>query len=191
MKYSPAKVHGSILQGSRTNIMALPRSPILSVSRKQSNLATNTISLHGGFIRNNVFVRLNGEHCENHSMGLYFLIRGNILTTMYILIMPVPIASAISFTRGCWMILPRVLLTDAYWFAGMHRKQTLTSPITILLTDDAKDVFPPQLEIYADDVKCSHGSTMGQIDENAMFYLRSRGIDQREARLMLDGCICS
>jgi Fe-S cluster assembly protein SufD len=43
----------------------------------------------------------------------------------------------------------------------------------------------PQLEIYADDVKCSHGSTMGQIDENALFYMRSRGIDQREARLML------
>jgi Fe-S cluster assembly protein SufD len=55
----------------------------------------------------------------------------------------------------------------------------------ILLTDDAKMDTKPQLEIYADDVKCSHGATVGQLDENAMFYLQSRGIDKREARLML------
>ncbi len=43
----------------------------------------------------------------------------------------------------------------------------------------------PQLEIYADDVKCSHGATTGQIDENALFYLRSRGISEKEARMLL------
>ena len=43
----------------------------------------------------------------------------------------------------------------------------------------------PQLEIYADDVKCSHGATIGQIDENALFYLQARGISKEEARLML------
>jgi Fe-S cluster assembly protein SufD len=55
----------------------------------------------------------------------------------------------------------------------------------ILLTDEAKMYTKPQLEIYADDVKCSHGATVGQLDENALFYLRSRGIDNRQARLML------
>jgi Fe-S cluster assembly protein SufD len=53
------------------------------------------------------------------------------------------------------------------------------------MTDDAKMDTKPQLEIYADDVKCSHGATVGQIDENALFYLQSRGINKREARLML------
>jgi Fe-S cluster assembly protein SufD len=43
----------------------------------------------------------------------------------------------------------------------------------------------PQLEIYADDVKCSHGATVGQLDENALFYMRQRGIGEREARLLL------
>jgi len=43
----------------------------------------------------------------------------------------------------------------------------------------------PQLEIYADDVKCSHGMTTGQLDENALFYMRSRGIPLSEARMML------
>ena len=51
----------------------------------------------------------------------------------------------------------------------------------LLLTNTAKVRSKPQLEIYADDVKCSHGSTIGQLDENAMFYLRSRGISKRES----------
>ena len=55
----------------------------------------------------------------------------------------------------------------------------------MLLTDDARVDTKPQLEIYADDVKCSHGATVGQLDEEALFYLRSRGIHKDEARLML------
>ena len=43
----------------------------------------------------------------------------------------------------------------------------------------------PQLEIYADDVKCSHGATIGQLDQNALFYMRSRGITEAEARMLL------
>jgi Fe-S cluster assembly protein SufD len=49
------------------------------------------------------------------------------------------------------------------------------------MTNDAKARSKPQLEIYADDVKCSHGSATGQLDEDAMFYLRQRGISKKEA----------
>ncbi len=55
----------------------------------------------------------------------------------------------------------------------------------IALTDNAKITTKPFLEIYADDVQCSHGATIGQLDENAMFYLRSRGICERSARMLL------
>lgn len=55
----------------------------------------------------------------------------------------------------------------------------------ILLTDEARMDTKPQLEIYADDVKCSHGATVGQLDNNALFYMQSRGIDKRQALLML------
>jgi Fe-S cluster assembly protein SufD len=55
----------------------------------------------------------------------------------------------------------------------------------ILLTDDAKMDTKPQLEIFADDVKCSHGAAVGQLDGEALFYMQSRGINKREARLML------
>ena len=55
----------------------------------------------------------------------------------------------------------------------------------ILLSATARMRTKPQLEIYADDVRCSHGATIGQLDETAMFYLRSRGISEGEARLLL------
>jgi Fe-S cluster assembly protein SufD len=55
----------------------------------------------------------------------------------------------------------------------------------LCLTNDAHMYAQPQLEIYADDVKCSHGSTVGQLDENALFYMRQRGIPADEARHLL------
>src|SRR5207249_12197317 len=55
----------------------------------------------------------------------------------------------------------------------------------LLLSDDAQIDTKPQLEIYADDVKCTHGATIGQIEEDALFYLRSRGIDESSARKLL------
>src|SRR5205085_7998646 len=55
----------------------------------------------------------------------------------------------------------------------------------LLLSEGAEIDTKPQLEIYADDVKCSHGATVGQLDENQIFYLRSRGLDERSARNML------
>ena len=55
----------------------------------------------------------------------------------------------------------------------------------ILLSDKATINAKPQLEIYADDVKCSHGCTVGQLDKNALFYLKSRGIPEKEANALL------
>ena len=55
----------------------------------------------------------------------------------------------------------------------------------ILVSDKATINTKPQLEIFADDVKCSHGCTIGQLDENAMFYLRTRGIPEKEAKALL------
>ena len=55
----------------------------------------------------------------------------------------------------------------------------------VLISDKASINTKPQLEIFADDVKCSHGCTIGQLDESAMFYLRSRGIPEKEAKALL------
>jgi Fe-S cluster assembly protein SufD len=68
---------------------------------------------------------------------------------------------------------------------GAQKTDAQQTTRNLLLTDKAMAHSNPQLEIYADDVKCSHGSTTGQLDENAIFYLRSRGIDVRSAQLLL------
>ena len=55
----------------------------------------------------------------------------------------------------------------------------------LLVSDNASINSKPQLEIYADDVKCSHGCTIGQLDEKALFYMRTRGISEKDARQIL------
>jgi Fe-S cluster assembly protein SufD len=151
-----------------------------------SNLATNIISLHGGFIRNNVYVKLNGEHAENHSMGLYLSDKGQYIDNFVF----IDHASPNCFSNQLYKGVMDDYATGAFTGRILVRRDAqktnaYQSNNNILLTDDARMHSRPQLEIYADDVKCSHGSTMGQIDENALFYLRSRGIDHREARLLL------
>ena len=152
----------------------------------RSNLSASTISLHGGFIRNNVFVTLNGEHSENHSMGLYLSDKGQYIDNF----VHIDHASPNCFSNQLY----KGVLDD--YASGSFNGRILVrrdaqktnayqSNNNILLSDDAKMYSRPQLEIYADDVKCSHGSTMGQLDEKALFYLRSRGINYREARLLL------
>ncbi len=151
-----------------------------------SNLTASIISLHGGFIRNNIFVTLNGEHAENHSLGLYLSDKGQYIDNYVHIDHASPNCFSNQLFKG---------VLDDYASGSFNgrilvrrdaqKTNAYQSNNNILLTDDAKMYSRPQLEIYADDVKCSHGSTMGRLDDNALFYLRSRGVDKREARLML------
>jgi Fe-S cluster assembly protein SufD len=68
---------------------------------------------------------------------------------------------------------------------GAQKTDAKQTNRNLLLSDEAQIDTKPQLEIYADDVKCTHGATIGQIDEEALFYLRSRGLPEREARGLL------
>lgn len=151
-----------------------------------SSVSGSTISLHGGFIRNNVFVKLNGENAQNNSMGLYLSDKGQYIDNYVFIDHASPNCFSNQLYKG---VLDDVASGSFNGRILVRREAQKTNAFqsnnNILLTDDAKMHSRPQLEIYADDVKCSHGSTMGQLDQNAMFYLRSRGIDQREARLLL------
>ena len=76
--------------------------------------------------------------------------------------------------EGSILVAPGSILTEAY----QSNRNILASPSARMHTR-------PQLEIYNDDVKCSHGATTGQLDDEALFYMRTRGIPEREARVML------
>jgi Fe-S cluster assembly protein SufD len=153
---------------------------------ESSNALFNNITLQGGLIRNNLYVTLAGEHCENSSMGL-LLTDGKQQVDNYTFIdHAVPNCTSNQLYKGILndqsigSFTGKIMVRkDAQKTLAYQRNSNL------LLTNDARANCKPQLEIYADDVKCSHGATVGQIDENALFYLRSRGISEHESRLLL------
>ena len=153
---------------------------------RSANVATHSVLLGGGLVRNNVHPVLAGEGAECLINGL-FIGSGRQHLDNYMLVEHAsPHCESRQFYNGILdgqshgVFHGRIIVhkdaqkTDA--------KQTNRN---LLLSDDAQIETKPQLEIYADDVKCTHGATIGQIDETALFYLRSRGIDERSARKLL------
>lgn len=147
---------------------------------------TVTISLDGGVVRNNLNVVLDAEHCESHLYGLY-LQKGNTHIDNHTLVDNVKPhcfsnelykgimdENATGVFNGKIFVEPDAQKTNAY-----------QSNKNILLSDSASINAKPQLEIFADDVKCSHGCTVGSLDEEAMFYMRSRGISEKTARSLM------
>ncbi len=153
---------------------------------RDSRVNTNTVSLHGGLIRNNVNVLLNGEGCENNTLGLYLTDKGQHIDNYVFMDHAYPNCTSNQLFKG---VLDD-FATGAFNGKVLVRKDAQKTMAfqannNILLTDDADINTKPQLEIYADDVKCSHGATVGQLDEDALFYLRARGIREKEAKLLL------
>lgn len=151
-----------------------------------SNMSANTISLHGGLIRNNFYVNLEGKGAGNVLNGLFIADKKQHLDNFTYVEHAVPDCSSNQLYKG---ILDNAA-TGAFTGKILVRKDAQRTSAyqrnnNILLTDEARMNTKPQLEIYADDVKCSHGATVGQLDEEALFYLRARGINEREARLLL------
>jgi len=145
-----------------------------------------TVSLNGGIIRNNLNLVLEAEYSEGHLYGLYFqgghthvdnhTVVDNVTPHCYSneLYKGIIDDKASAVFNGKIFVQPQAQKTNAY-----------QSNKNILLSADASVNTKPQLEIYADDVKCSHGCTIGQLDEDGLFYLRSRGISEKKAQSLL------
>ncbi len=159
---------------------------ICTEQQSVSNVQSIMLSLYGGIIRNNQYLKLAGEgsHCDLY--GCY-LLGGEQCTDNFTRIdHAVPHCTSNEVFKGVMdgnslgnftgsiVVRPDAQKTEAYQANN-----------NILLADTARINTKPQLIIDNDDVKCSHGATVGQIDEEAMFYLRSRGIGADEARMMM------
>jgi Fe-S cluster assembly protein SufD len=153
---------------------------------KNSVTSSNNITLHGGLIRNNTYHYLGGEGAESYSYGLFLADKWQHIDNFVNVDHAFPHCTSNQLFKGVLDDMStgafngRILVRPDAQGTIAYQKNN-----NILLTDDAKMDTKPQLEIYADDVKCSHGATVGQLDDNALFYLQSRGINKREARLML------
>ncbi len=153
---------------------------------KDAKVNSIVLSLHGGNIRNNLFTQLSGENSEANLFGLNLTDREQRVDNYTLINHKVPNCLSNELYKG--------ILDDKAngSFAGriiVHPDAQKTIAYqtnnNLCLTPEAKMRTKPQLEIYADDVKCSHGATVGQLDEEALFYLRQRGIGVKEAKLML------
>jgi len=151
-----------------------------------SKVTTNSITLHGGIIRNNTHVKLNAPGCENNTYGLFFADRNQHVDNYVSIDHAQPHCTSTQLFKG---ILDDTATGafNGHILVRPEGQQTnaLQTNNNILLSDTSKMNSMPQLEIYADDVRCSHGATTGQLDEDALFYMRSRGIPYQEARLLI------
>jgi Fe-S cluster assembly protein SufD len=155
-------------------------------SARNGNFSSHSLTFGGGLVRNDVVATLDGEGVDCTLNGLY-LGRGRQLIDNHTTIdhaMPhcgshevykgILGDSARAVFNGKIVVRPDAQKTDA--------KQTNKA---LLLSDDALIDTKPELEIFANDVKCTHGAAIGQLDDAAMFYLRSRGLGVAESRAML------
>ncbi|MDR0824856.1 MAG: Fe-S cluster assembly protein SufD [Prevotella sp.] len=153
---------------------------------ESSNVLINNLTLNTGVSRNNYNVKLNGEHAEVYVCGMVIADRHQYVDNFALLDHAVPHCTSNQLFKY-------VLQDEATGsFCGRIRvekgaQKTIAyqSNNNLCTSQHARMYSKPQLEIYADDVKCSHGLTTGQLDEEALFYLRSRGISKEVARLML------
>ncbi|MBO4307436.1 MAG: Fe-S cluster assembly protein SufD [Bacteroidales bacterium] len=160
-------------------------------SMEGAELHSFVISLNGGHIRNHTEIRMLGEHCVTEAHGLYLIDKEQEVDNYVFVDHACANCQSHELFKGIMDDSARAtfnghVLVDE----GSVKTEAYQSNKNILLTDKATVTSKPFLEIYNDDVKCSHGSTTGQIDEQQMFYIRSRGISERTARTMLLYAFC-
>lgn len=154
--------------------------------QKRSEVTFNGMTLHNGITRNMMDVHLVGRHAAINAYGAVIAnaqehVDNNILIdhnaeecTSDLLYKYVLDDKSVGAFAG------KVLVQ-----AGAQKTASQETNSNLCVSPDARAYAQPMLEIYADDVKCNHGSTVGKLDENALFYMRQRGIPEQEARLLL------
>ncbi|MDD5506824.1 MAG: Fe-S cluster assembly protein SufD [Bacteroidales bacterium] len=151
-----------------------------------SRLSTHGTVLNGGLIRNDIYVDIDGENCMADIFGLYLVDKDQHVDNQVQVNHFQPNSVSNQLFKGIADDRARAVF-NGYIHVHRNAQKTIAyqSNKNILLTDKATVNTKPFLEIYADDVKCSHGATVGQLDEEALFYIRSRGISYDNARLLL------
>ena len=159
--------------------------------RQNASLLSNGVSFNGGNIRNHNEVRMAGQHCDVQVHGLYLMDKEQRIDNYVYVEHSQPNCNSYELFKGIMDDNARgsfhghVLVRD-----GASKTNAAQSNKNILLTDKATISSKPFLEIYNDDVKCSHGSSIGQLDEQALFYMMQRGIRPHTARTLLMYAFC-
>jgi Fe-S cluster assembly protein SufD len=151
-----------------------------------SHFYSNVITFNAGKVNNFLHVHLNEPFADAQLNGLYLVDKKQGICNEVKVWHHAPDCTSRQLYKGIVDDEAQAVF-NGHIMVQKDAQRTAAYQINknIALTDDARVKTQPFLEIYADDVKCSHGATVGQLDENAMFYLRSRGICQKNARMLL------
>ncbi len=153
---------------------------------KDSNVTLHTYTLNGGLVRNNVYANVNGQNSESNLYGIYLLNEKQHVDNHTTIDHQVAHCLSNELYKGVLSDQSTGVFNGKVFVRKDAQKiNAFQSNANVLLSDLASMNSKPELEIYADDVKCSHGSTTGQIDEEALFYLRARGISEKNAKLLM------
>jgi Fe-S cluster assembly protein SufD len=153
---------------------------------RASNVASRTIAIGGGLVRNEINVALSGEGASLSMEGLFVLSGKQHVDNHTVIDHVAPHCDSLELFKGILDENARgifdgriIVEPDAVKTSSRQTNRNL------LLSETAVVDSKPSLEIHNDDVKCNHGSTIGQLDEEPVFYLRSRGLGEEEARTLL------
>ncbi len=159
---------------------------------RNSNFVSHSISTGGEISRNDINSVFNSEGSECTLNGLY-LLSGNQLYDAHTMIDHAkPYCNSHEHYKGILDDKSRGVFNGKVMVRPDAQKtNAFQENNNIILSDEALVNTKPQLEIFADDVKCSHGATIGQLDQDSMFYLKSRGIGEEKSRIILMHAFCS
>ncbi len=157
------------------------------VNQKRDSVYSNYVfSLSGEIIRNNLHISLDDENTIGNMYGLYLLDGKEHVDNHTVVDHRFPNCESNELYKGV-LAGNSIGVFNGKIFVRQDAQKTnaYQQNRNLLISDNATINTKPQLEIWADDVKCSHGCTVGQLDEEQLFYLRSRGIDTDSARALM------
>lgn len=145
-----------------------------------------TITTEGRWVRNNLHITIAGKNAEGNMMGLYLGKDRNLIDNHTLVDHQQPNSQSNELYKGVVNDRSTAVFNGKIFVKQAAQKtNAFQSNRNILLSDDASVNTKPQLEIFADDVKCSHGATTGALDEEPIFYLRARGLSYDQAKALL------
>ncbi|MGC9077743.1 MAG: Fe-S cluster assembly protein SufD [Candidatus Kapaibacteriota bacterium] len=156
------------------------------IAESEITFKANTFSLTTEFVRNNLNLEFAAEHSSAFLNGIYLVNDGNFVDDHTLLMHNMPYCTSDENFRGILDGSGRAVFNGKIYVARNAQKtNAYQSNKNLLLSNEARVNTKPQLEIYADDVKCTHGATAGFLDQEMLFYIISRGIGKDKAKSLL------
>lgn len=180
---------GSKLNHFKIQNVALSDTHISSIYfevEEESVAKTSSLNFGSALTRNEVYPTIRGERSEAWLLGANIITDRQQVDNFTVIEHVAPNCESHELYKGLYGGHSKGIFTGTIIVREEAQKtNAYQSNATLLCSDDAESISRPQLKIWADDVKCSHGATVGQLDDDALFYLRARGISEVDARAIL------